>query len=338
LIGYAIAAIGIGALGTLGDTSLAERTIAIVAPPFGFWFAIAIERRLTGIERIVFYRTAIAAWGSTIAIALALGARVAVVSDLVVVLVAAFLAFGRVGCFHVACCHGRPARFGVTYTHAHAVLGFPRRWVGTTILPVQLFEAIASATLAVIAAVAIGRGATAGTATCSFVGGYAVVRFVLELLRGDATRPYFAGASEAQWIALASCTAAAIIAWSPLLALAAAALALATIVLVVRSRPLVALFGEPDHLDELERVHRALAERHDGALVTTSAGLRVSVKRFPDGPLDVLWSHDRLREHDVRTLVRELAIDGEIIPAATAGMFHVLVSRPARPASTSDPS
>jgi prolipoprotein diacylglyceryltransferase len=136
-------------------------------------------------ETIVFYRTAIAAWLLAV-----MAGRTARISDLVVVLTLAFLAFGRVGCFRVACCHGRPARFGVRYTHAHARLGFPRRWVGRPLVPVQLFEAVASAVLAVAGVVLLVRGAAPGTATKILIVGYALVRFPLELLRGDGARPH----------------------------------------------------------------------------------------------------------------------------------------------------
>jgi hypothetical protein len=57
--------------------------------------------------------------------------------------------------------------------------------------------------------------------------------------------------------------------------------------------------------------------------VTTSAGLRVSMQELPSG-VDVLWSHARLREHDVRALARELSLEGEVLAARVEGVFHVL--------------
>jgi hypothetical protein len=326
LVGYAVAAIVVGAIGAATAASLAERIVAIVVPPFGFWMTIAIERRFRGVETIVFYHTAIGAWGLTCAVAFAASARVAVASDLVVVLVAAFLAFGRVGCFHVACCHGRPARFGVRYTHAHAVLGFPRRLVGRTVVPVQLIEAAASALLAITAVVAILTRQPQGTATCMFVAGYAAARFVLEMLRGDTARPYLAGLSEAQWIALVTSIAVALVVRSLPYTVVALALAFTTIARILRRPTLTAALRDPHHVDELERVLRMLALHREAAPVTTRAGLRVSVRQLPSGPLDVLWSHDRLCEQDVHALVRELAVAAEVHPARRAGMYHVLVS------------
>ena len=37
-----------------------------------------------------------------------------------------------------------------------------------------------------------------------FILGYALLRFPLELARGDSAQPYYRGLSQAQWIALAS--------------------------------------------------------------------------------------------------------------------------------------
>lgn len=323
LIGYAVAASAIGVIGAATGASVVERSMAIALPPFGFWAAIAIERRITGVERIVFYRTAIAAWGLTVAIAVVAGARVMVVSDLTVVLVGAFLAFGRVGCFHVACCHGRPARFGVRYTGAHAALGFPRRLVGRALVPVQLIEAVASGLLACLAAATILDSGSAGTATCELVAGYACLRFVLELFRGDGARPYMLQLSEAQWTSLATACAVALATRSMLYAVVAVTLLVASLAGILRPRKLGDVLRAPRHLDELERLHWGLAQQREGAAVTTKAGLRVSVRKIPSGPMDLLWSHARLGESDVRALVCELALEAEILAARSEGMFHV---------------
>ena len=327
LIGYAVAATAIGVIGATTGASVVERSMAIAMPPFGFWAAIAIERRITGVERIVFYRTAIAAWSMTVAVAIVTGARVMVVSDLTVVLVSAFLTFGRVGCFHVACCHGRPARFGVRYTHAHAALGFPRRLVGRRLVPVQLIEAAGSLVLACNAAATILDDGSPGTATCELVAGYACLRFVLELFRGDGARPYMLQLSEAQWTSLVMTSAVALATRSMHYMAVAAVLVVAALAVTLRTRRFSDALCAPRHLDQLEGLHRALTRQQEGAPVTTSAGLRVSVRRIPSGPLDLLWSHDRLGESDVRALVCELALEAEILASRSEGMFHVFPAR-----------
>jgi prolipoprotein diacylglyceryltransferase len=73
----------------------------------------------------------------------------------------------------------------VAYGDAHVAVGFWKRWKGRTLVPVQLVESAGSAVL-----VAIGLLASAepGRAAIAYGAGYAVLRFVLELYRGDPVR------------------------------------------------------------------------------------------------------------------------------------------------------
>ncbi|HEY6034607.1 MAG TPA: prolipoprotein diacylglyceryl transferase family protein, partial [Kofleriaceae bacterium] len=165
--------------------------------------------------------------------------------DLVVLGIGIFLVFGRLGCHSVACCHGTLGR-GVTYGPPHVAVGFFRRWSGRSLWPVQLAEAIASA---VLVAVGLAASAEPGRAALVYAVGYAVVRFALELVRGDALRPYARGLSEAQWVAAA--TALAAFAWQPgvVTATIAGVLVAASSVLVVqRHRRELVL---PPHIAEL---------------------------------------------------------------------------------------
>jgi hypothetical protein len=140
-------------------------------------------------------------------------------------------------------------------------------------------------------------------------------------------RPYLAGLSEAQWIAAVTVVACALVTTSWPYMLVALALVVAAAARVLRKPSLSGALRTLRHVDELDRAQRSLATQHEPAPIMTSAGLRVSVRRLPGGPLDVLWSHASLRENDVRALVRDLALDGEVLPASTAGMYHVLVAR-----------
>ncbi len=323
LVGYAVGAIAVGLLGA--DTDVASRAIAIALPPFGFWFAVSLARRVLGFEQIVFYQAAFAAWLVAILVALCAGRDVWVVSDLVIVLVAIFNTFGRIGCHHVACCHGRPARFGVRYGHAHVRLGFPQRWADRPLLPVQLVESTACAVLAVTCAVLVSD--TAGLATAVFVDAYALVRFALELVRGDSGRPYYRGLSEAQWIALASTVVVVVLA--PRIVTLVPVL-----VLVVASGFVGALgarraFRLPRHLDELERA--SLTKHAD--VVVTSQSFEVSTHPLSETQLDVVWRHDRLSLADATRLAADLFATHEIVPGQHAGLYHVLVDSPAPPRS-----
>jgi hypothetical protein len=313
LVGYVVGAIVTGALAVALDAPLIERAIVICVPAFGFWFAISLSLRILGEERIVFYQAAFSAWAAALVAALLARADVARVSDLVIVLVASFLAFGRVGCFHVGCCHGRPARIGARYDEAHVRLGFPRRWVGRRIFPVQLVEACASGTLAVVCMFLAGDG----SATLVFVTAYAVVRFGLELLRGDSGRPAWRGLSEAQWIALVTVLFFAVYAPSVLTLLAIALVAPAAVALFALASRRALHY--PRHLDELERLSRA------GFRTCTSAGLEVSSHPLPDARVDVIWQHDLLSPEIATELAHALFEEVEVLPASKAGMFHLIM-------------
>ena len=47
---------------------------------------------------------------------------------------------GRLGCYKVGCCHGKPSSVGVHYTHKHVEKGFPEYYLGQKIFPIQLIE------------------------------------------------------------------------------------------------------------------------------------------------------------------------------------------------------
>ncbi|MGN6110829.1 MAG: prolipoprotein diacylglyceryl transferase family protein [Kofleriaceae bacterium] len=324
LIGYVVAAIAVGLVGARAGAPTAERLVAIAMPAVGFLIAVWIARAIAGAERIVFYQTAAAAWLAAVGAAAGAGLDVARVSDLVVLLIASFLAFGRVGCFHVACCHGRPARFGVRYTEAHLALGFPARWIGRTLLPVQLIEAAVSAILAIACgALVIARGPD-GTATVAFVVAYALVRFPLELVRGDSGRPQLGRFSEAQWTALATTLAAALVRPSAATVAATGALVALAVVVAWAQRALVHQLRRPRHLDEMARAHHRL--RRDPALppLLTTAGLRISVHPLPGARLDIVWSHPALSALAAARLAGELFARARIEPGAATGLVHVI--------------
>lgn len=319
LAGYTVGALAVGLLSAFADGGLAERAIAIAAPPFGFWFAVSLARAVLGFEQIVFYQAAFAAWLTAVAAAALAHRDAMVVSDLVVVLIAVFNTFGRVGCYHVACCHGRPARFGVRYGHAHAQLGFPSRWVGRPLLPIQLVEAVASACLAIACAVLILSREPSGMATMVFVDGYALVRFSFELVRGDSGRPYYRGLSEAQWIAVASATLIAAVDRAPAAVACAGVLWLAAAVTARRSSR--GVLRRPRHLDELDRAHSGSA----GMVSVTSQGLEVSTHPLDDRRVDIVWRHAELSLGAARTLAADLFAKPDLVAGSKAGIYHVIV-------------
>jgi len=319
-VGYAIAsAVGI-ALAERWSLGLGDRVAILVVPPAVFLAVVTGIRVRTGSERIVFYETALPAIVGAIATSWLVGGSVARVLDATTLGIGTFLVFGRLGCFAVACCHGQPARLGVIYGARHVDAGLPAYLAGRPLWPTQLVEAAAS--LALVIAAFVLSDATAGGAALVYIVGYAAIRFVLELVRGDPARSYWLGASEAQWIAIA--TAAACAAWRPSVATIAVALALAASALVLVARRGRSRWIQPPHLCELAGA-RALSLA-DGRRHATSLGVSISCAPLPDGRDDWIltstspdWSPDQ-----ARALAKSLWIDYEILPGRMAGTIHVI--------------
>jgi hypothetical protein len=319
-------------LGGLAGLDVAARLVLAIAPPASLLVAIKATQLLFGHERIVFYEQAIVTVGATALGGAAVGGPVATLVDLATLGVGTFLAFGRMGCFRVACCYGRRAGHGVAYREAHAAAGLPSRWVGVRLLPLQLADATLAATLVGLGTWQWLDGAPAGMPACVYVAGYGVGRFGLELWRGDAARPLFGGASEAQWTAAVTTAGAA--AWFPLWwTLGAAAItAIGTMTLVVARRrgglDRLWLAG-PWHVTEVAD-HLGRLALTPGSSVTTSEGLRLSAARLPDGRLDLIVSRP-LRPPGVGTVAAMAAQLGRpwrrwsVSAGRTPGLVHVIL-------------
>jgi hypothetical protein len=255
-------------------------SLAVLAVCVFFGLAMA-EKVIAGHERLVYYHHEIAVLSAA---ALALQAsQIAVLPylDVVALSLGLFLTFGRIGCLLAGCCHGRPHRWGIRYGSAHRVAGFPRHLVGVPVLPVQAIE---SACVLVVVALGLLLILTRapGAALAWYLGAYGIVRFLLELLRGDTARPYWLGLSEAQWMSLGS-IALVVHAWLrvPGLLLGGTSCAFLCILYVrVRFRKRL---GSPMHIREMARAADRLSEvRPDGIQVAqTSLGIRISAGRLP---------------------------------------------------------
>ena len=107
-------------------------------------------------------------------------------------------AIGRIGCFLGGCCHGTPTSspFGITPDSAHAPLGMPLH-------PVQLYESLGMGILFLLLLYRFSKRAFDGEIVMLFLFGYATLRFVVEMFRGDADRGYVvAGLSTSQTISI----------------------------------------------------------------------------------------------------------------------------------------
>lgn len=320
-VGYIAGNLVAALLAAAWGLTLGERLISFLLPPLSFLAVVYTARRVARRERIVFYQTTLA---GVVAVALAtaiIGGNVARCIDIVVVGYGVFLVFGRVGCFSVACCHGRPSRFGVVYGHRHVKLGFWWRWSGRRLWPVQLLESAASLILVVVGLV-VGWWAP-GEPALIYCVGYGASRFAFEMVRGDSARPQIYGLSEAQWTATVTLIACAMICPNSATIAPAGALALASsILVVVRRRRELWL---PPHLRAIDtscaRVLLGPSAREE-----TSLGVMISRHELSYGRTDWVFSstHPAWSARAARRIAAALWSQPEVVEGRLAGVIHII--------------
>src|ERR1035438_7817740 len=121
-----------------------------------------LTKIVTGAETLVYYHHEIAVISVAAVLLSVLHRPVLPYLDVTALGLGLFLACGRIGCFMVGCCHGRPHRLGVQYTPAHAHAGFTACYVGARLLPVQLFESLWVLAVTSIGIVLLWNGARPG--------------------------------------------------------------------------------------------------------------------------------------------------------------------------------
>jgi len=312
--GYAAATALAVVLGQVWELTLAERAITCFAPPVAFLIVVTIASAVAGQERIVFYQAALGGLAAVIGSGAIAGARIDRMLDVSTLGIGTFLVFGRLGCWSVACCHGTLGK-GVVYGPEHVEVGFWARWSGRPLWPVQAIESIASALLVV------GALVLPGSPAAIYLAGYAIVRFGLELVRGDGARPYKHGLSEAQWVSVG--TAVVLSVWQP----GAATIGIAG-VLVIGAAILVGLRRTrelflPPHLRELERT---MQRAYDGTRHETSLNVAVSRHVLPDGRIDWVLSstHPHWNADSCRALARLMWSEWQLVVGKTPGVMHVV--------------
>lgn len=334
-VGYVVGSALVGVLAAELGLTLAGRAIIALVPPMTFLVAVKLVQLALGHERIVFYEQAILAVAAAAVAAWLGGVPVATTIDLVTIGVGAFLAFGRVGCYRVACCYGRPATRGVRYDAAAARAGFPARWVGRPLIPLQLVDGALAGAAVAVALTVLRVADRPGLAAVAFAAVYGVGRTILEFLRGDAVRPRWAGASEAQWAAAATVTAAA--RWRPSAwSVGAAALVVGAVALVALARwrgwwPRMWLTSAW-HVDEVATAIGELVAH--GGQRSTSEGVTLSAHALPDGRIDVVASRATrpLPIAAVGVLAARLGRPWaavEVRGGQAPGVLHVLLTRAA---------
>lgn len=328
---------GYGAANVLGvilalgwELSLADRLIGFFVPPVAFLAAMVTATAIKGREWLVFYHALFAALAAVLVAASMAGDQVARLVDLTVLGIGAFLVLGRLGCFRVACCHGRPLgrwtrrrlpQLGVTYGPAHVAAGLWPRWAGRPLVPVQLLEAAASAAWV---AAALAGSAEPGRAAVIYGAGYACTRFALELWRGDPVRPFARGLSEAQWASLLLLLVVAALWLSPWTAAAAAGTAAAAVPLVARARRRALCL--PPHLHELDRLAREVLADPQHARRDSRLGVGISYHLLGDGRRDWILSstHPAWSPATAQRLADALWPGAELVAGRTPGITHVI--------------
>lgn len=219
----------------------------------------------------------------------------------------AILACGRVGCFMVGCCHGRPHAWGVRYCQEHVDAGFTSYLKGVRLFPIQIVEAGWALCIVIVGVVLILRDQPAGSILAWYVMSYGIGRFSFEFLRGDPDRRYFQGFSEAQWTSLAlmigimGASLTGLIPFQAWYIVATGAVAGCMIVVSVRWRrrdPVAAQLLHPRHIREIAEAvgtpvmiwrehdeHRTTSEIH---VTSTSLGILISTG-------ELLEDRDRIR-------------------------------------------
>ena len=169
---------------------------------FTFFLLAIIAKIITGEEVIVYYHHEIAILIMCSIVLKLLHAPLLNYLDITILGIATFLAFGRIGCFNVGCCHGRPVKNGAIYKHEHVEAGFTDYYEGVPLFPVQLVESIFVFIITAAGCFVLLYHYPPGTVLLLYTVVYGSFRFIIEFFRGDPERPYWKGLSEAQWTTL----------------------------------------------------------------------------------------------------------------------------------------
>lgn len=295
---------------------------------------------LLGEERLTCYHHELAVLGACAAYLRVTGQPILAQLDVVATGICAFVAVGRVGCYCVGCCHGRPVRrFGACYGEGHLGGGLAPSLVGVRLVPVQLIESVARVGITVAALVICGRSSRPGVALALVLVGTAVTRLSLEELRGD-VRPVLFAVSETQLVTAGVCVAVLAV-WRggygipPMvaaIALVDVTLAMALVAAgtrhgsTARRRALRAPAQEAVMLD----VIRSTSDVAEGVFaLTTPVGAIVSASMSEQGHWALSWPGGSVDVHDARRLATLVVASGsapgcELSTVVRCGAVHVV--------------
>ena len=340
--------------------------LAAVLTFFGLAMTIKI---ITGEENLTYYHHQIAVIIVAAVLLSVLHEPILRYLDITILGIGMFLVCGRVGCLMVGCCHGQVRSRGVRYREEHAAVGFTPYYVGVRLFPVQAVESLYAFSIVLVGSAMVLTGRPPGEALAWYVVSYGVGRFFLEFLRGDASRRYLWGFSEAQWTSLLLMS---VLVWAEISGnlpfhawyvgtVASLALVMIGVALTRRLRrtPTHKLL-HPRHVNEVAeavRLDSCLAtEKRDGSgnspnypdvhVSSTSLGIQISADRIGTGADSVVhytlscW-RGAMPDGTARSLaqlilqLRHLPESSDLV-RGSQGVFHLLIhsSTDAGPAST----
>lgn len=118
--------------------------------------------------------------------------------DIVGCTIPLFHGFARIGCFLAGCCYGIESEIGFMYTN-----GMVPAACGVVRFPVQLLESACNFVLFFVLYLLFKNEKFKDKLLYMYLGGYAIIRFCMEFLRGDdLERGVWFGISTSQWISM----------------------------------------------------------------------------------------------------------------------------------------
>jgi hypothetical protein len=167
-----------------------------------YGLVIYIRKLIWRNSDLVYYHHEIALFVGSIIFLLLIGQPVYAYLDIVASGIGIFLFFGRIGCSMAGCCHGLPHKWGICYGVEHLSSGMPRSYLGLTLFPIQIAEAVFVLAILIGGTMVRLISGVEGSLFVSYILWYGAARFILEFYRGDFERPYYLGLSQAQWISI----------------------------------------------------------------------------------------------------------------------------------------
>jgi phosphatidylglycerol---prolipoprotein diacylglyceryl transferase len=154
---------------------------------------------------LVFYGGFLAAVGALMVTARVRKFPFLVTADALVASLMLAQIFGRLGCFSAGCCYGAACElpWAVTFENSQSLapLGMPLH-------PTQIYEALGLSALLVgwLFVQPLTKKTGPGLGVGYYLFGYGVLRFFIEIFRGDFRGPVFMGLHPSQWVSLGCVT------------------------------------------------------------------------------------------------------------------------------------